>query len=279
MADEARPPELHPQAPEEPSELGELTSDAITGRFRVWQRRHGHRYSLDDVLTAWEAARALPEAGRCLELGSGIGSVLLMLAHKLERARFVAVEAQRNSFRLLERNVVDNGLAERVTRVHGDLREVVTLERLGGSFDLITGTPPYVPPGQATPSPDAQRAFARQEYRGGVEAYLEAAGRVLAPHGRVVVCADARFPERVTGTAARAGLCVVRLRDVVPRAGHKGALFSVFTLARGELATTPPFVHEPNWVARDAEGARTQAYLDVRAFFDMPAPAHEPSSP
>src|SRR5690606_36537344 len=113
------------------------------------------------------------------ELGSGIGSVLLMLAYKLPEAEFVAVEAQRKSFRLLERNVARNGLSDRVTAIHGDLRTEVRPDRFVAPFDLITGTPPYVPPGAATPSTDAQRAYARQEYRGGVEAYIAAAAPVL----------------------------------------------------------------------------------------------------
>src|SRR5688500_13888099 len=106
--------------PSEPDDLGELTHDAIAGDFRIWQRRRGHRYSLDDVLTAQVAAQSRPEARSVLELGSGVGSVLLMLCHKLPRARFLAVEAQRNSFRLLSRNVGDNALGERVALLHGD---------------------------------------------------------------------------------------------------------------------------------------------------------------
>jgi tRNA1Val (adenine37-N6)-methyltransferase len=266
---------LHPAAPVEPDELGELTDDAIAGPFRVLQRRRGHRYSLDDVITAWEAARTMPHARRCLELGSGIGSVLLMLAYRLPEASFVAIEAQRNSFRLLEQNVARNGLAARVERIHGDLRVNSERARLG-MFDLVTGTPPYVAPGLATPSPDSQRAYARQEFRGGVEGYVQAAARMLAPHGRAVVCADARFPERVHGSASDAGLRVIRQRDVVPRAGS-AALFSVFTLASRHAAPVP-YVHEA-WVARDAQGARTRAYHQVREFFAMQAKAGELASP
>ena len=58
--------------PLEPEQLGELTHDAIAGDFRITQRRDGHRYSIDDVLTAHIAANTRPEATRCLELGSGI---------------------------------------------------------------------------------------------------------------------------------------------------------------------------------------------------------------
>jgi len=260
---------LHPSAPAEPADLGELTDDAITGSFRILQRKHGHRYSLDDVITAFEAAQTCPVATRALELGSGIGSVLLMLAYKLPRTHFFAVEAQTGSYRLLTQNVANNGLDARVTTVHGDLRARVGHPPLDGQFDLITGTPPYVPPGKATPSTDAQRAYARQEYRGGVEAYVEAAARVLAPDGRVFLCADARFPERVHQAARQTGLSVLKIKSVVPRENQKDALFSVFTLAhkREEQAMEPA---QEAWIARNADGTRSQAYFDVRTFFGLP---------
>jgi len=54
----------------------DLTDDALTDRVRVLQRRSGHRYSVDDVATAWLALRTMPEARACLDLGCGIGSVL-----------------------------------------------------------------------------------------------------------------------------------------------------------------------------------------------------------
>jgi tRNA1(Val) A37 N6-methylase TrmN6 len=273
----ARPkPPVHPDAPPEPDELGALSDDAIAGPYRVFQRVRGHRYSLDDVLTAFEAAQTQPSARACLELGTGIGSVLVMLAYKLPQACFTAVEAQRNSFQLLERNVARNGLTARVRLVHGDLREQVASEPDHPGYDLITGTPPYVPPGRATPSSDAQRAYARQEYRGGVEDYLRAAAAVLAPRGRVVVCADARFPERVFQPAEALGLRVIRHLDAVPREGQP-ALFAVFTLARTD--DSEGTVQRASWIARDIQGARTAAYHTLRAFFDMPAPKGEVPSP
>jgi len=202
--------------------------------------------------------------------------VLLMLAYKLPEARFVAVEAQRNSFRLLTENVRQNALSERVELVHGDLRDCVTRPPLP-LFELVTGTPPYVPPGSATPSGDAQKAYARQELRGGVEDYLAAMGRVLAVHGTGVVCADARFPERVFRGAERASLVVVQRRDVVPRVGAK-PLFSLFTLASA-LAPRRSFEHVAPFFARDRHGARTAAYHDLRSFFGMHPPERELPSP
>ena len=72
-----------------------------------------------------------------------------------------------------------------------------------------------------------------------------------------------------------AGLFPVRRRDVVPRAGKKGPLFTVWTFAREEA----PLVEEPPLVARDEGGARTEASHDLRRFFDLPVNVDEPASP
>lgn len=254
----------------------DLTSDAITADFRLLQRRRGHRFSIDDLATAWEAARARPDAASHLDLGCGVGSVLLMVAWRLPAARVFGIEAQEVSFALARRNVDGNGLAARTTLLHGDLREV-TRAWPHGPCELVTGTPPYLPLGTALASPDPQRAAARLELRGGVEDYLSAAARVLAPEGRVVVCADGRTPERVLRGAAAAGLSPLRRLDVIPHAGREvesprtaeapGPLFSVWTCAhatREDRALEVAAV-----VLRDPQGARTEASADMRRYFGL----------
>lgn len=255
-----------------------LTDDAITSRFRVWQRVRGHRYSLDDVVVAWEAARARPEARRVIDLGTGIGSVALMLAHALPESTLCAVEAQEVSFALLARNVARNALGDRIAIHLGDLREVDAYAH-GERFELVTGTPPYFPRGAVTLPPDSQRAHARVELRGGVEDYLRAASRLVTETGCVVVCADARRPERVIEGAREVGLAPRTRRDVVPREG-KGPLVGVWTLtsqerapgrSRTEALTPAQGVLErlPDLVARDAAGARTPIQHELRGFFGL----------
>lgn len=250
-----------------------LTDDAITRDFRVFQRERGHRYSLDDVLTAERAVRARPDAERHADLGCGLGSVLLMVAWKLAGAKHVAVEAQAVSHELARRNIERNGLSDRVTLHRGDLRDRELLAALGGPFDLVTGTPPYVIPGRATPAPDPQKAYARVEYRGGVEDYLAAMKAILAPGGRAVVCCDARFPERAFLGGERAELACLERLDAVPREGQ-APLFSVFVFGHADEATD--FVHLPPFVARDASGKRSARYLELREFFGLPPSYVEP---
>lgn len=249
-----------------------LSDDALTGRFRVLQRVNGHRYSLDDVLTADLAVRALPAAQSHADIGCGLGSVLLMVADRLAPRRQLGVEAQAVSFELATRNVARNGLGDVVELRHADLRALASDAALARRFDLVTGTPPYVGPGRSTPAPDPQKAYARVEYRGGIEDYLLAAAHLLAERGRAVVCCDARASSRAERGAADAGLVITDRLDAIPRAGT-APLFSVFCFAR--VGDAEPNGNVRTFVARDEDGRRSRDYLDLRAAFGLP-PAYDP---
>ena len=71
----------------------EETLDAISGHFRIFQLRRGHRFSTDDVLTAWYGTTWAPSPSSVLDLGSGIGSVATIAAWRLPGARLVTIEA------------------------------------------------------------------------------------------------------------------------------------------------------------------------------------------
>jgi len=244
------------------------TCDALSGRWRIYQLRKGHRYSLDDQLTAdfaveAAAARGVPVA-EALDLGCGIGSVLLMVAWRLPHARLVGVEAQERSAGLARRSAAFNGVEGRVEVRQGDLREVDLGDR---RFDLVTGSPPYLPYGTGTVSARPQCEPCRFEARGGVEDYLAVAARRLAPGGVAAVCHAARDRGRVLAAARAAGLDAVRVQDVVPREGKPPliALFAFVTAGGGEgLDEAPPLV------VRDRAGLRTPAYGLVRARMGFP---------
>ena len=150
--------------------------------------------------------------------------------------------------------------------MHGDLRDLAVLPP-GAAFALVTGTPPYLRPGSATPSRRTQRGPAHLELRGGIEAYCLAAARWLAPGGRFVTCAATAQLRRVSEAATAAGLRVTRRLEVIPRAG-KAALFSVQVMRPGRSASSPAL--DPPLVVRDAAGQRTPAFRALRERMGMP---------
>jgi tRNA1(Val) A37 N6-methylase TrmN6 len=163
----------------------DVTVDGLTRDWKIVQRRRGHRHSTDDLLTGWYAAEKVETRTRLLDLGSGIGSVGLLVLWRSPGAHLTAVEAQEVSFRLLEKNVALNALGDRVRAIHGDLREV---RFPGETFDLVTGSPPYFDVKDGVVSPDSQRAHARFELRGDVRDYCIAARAAMSERGRFVFC-------------------------------------------------------------------------------------------
>ncbi len=238
------------------------TLDRIAGDWSVFQLARGHRFSSDDMLCAWAAARARPDALRVLDLGAGIGSVGLMTLWKLPpAARLLMVEAQRISHDLACRSIAFNGLGQRVEARHGDLREPESLEG-AGRFDLVCCSPPYIPPGHGVLSPVPQRAGARIELRGDVFDYLRVARAHLALGGRVSLV-FAAVDERPARAMAAAGLGLVSRTEVFFRSGRPASLALTVYAHRAEAPLRPRCT--PPWVLRDAKGRFTDGYRHLRA--------------
>jgi tRNA1(Val) A37 N6-methylase TrmN6 len=102
-----------------------------------------------------------------------------------------------------------------------------------------------------------------------VEDYCAAAARALAPDGRFVVCASALAEERARESACAAGLAVLARLHVVPRAG-KAPLVAVLTMARAPEAVVSWPRDAAHLVVRDARGAWTRDFAEVRRAMGMP---------
>jgi tRNA1(Val) A37 N6-methylase TrmN6 len=210
------------------------TLDAISGHFRLFQLRDGHRFSTDDILTAWYGTSWCPTARTALDLGSGIGTVGMICAWRLPGANFVTIEAQNDSATLARKSAQYNGLTGRYEIREGDFRDE-TLLHPEEKFDLITGSPPYFPLEAGVKSEHPQKFACRFELRGTIADYCAVAARHLAPGG-LFACVFPHEPAqltRVVAAAREAGLVIIRQRPVIFREGDS-PLVALFGLMRAD---------------------------------------------
>ncbi len=234
------------------------TLDRLAGDWRIYQLKKGHRFSTDDLMTAWTAAAAAPRASKLLDLGAGIGSVgLLTLWRLAHEAHLTMVEVQRLSHDLALKTVAHNALQARVVAHNADLRETTGVLPAGARYDLVTGSPPYIPADRGVQSPHPQKAAARIELHGSVFDYCAAAARVMSDDGRFCFV-HAAADERPEAAVQAAGMTLIARRDVVFRADQP-PLISLFTCAWGGDRQDHPV-----FTIRGQDGRWTDEYLEMR---------------
>ncbi|HEV8269162.1 MAG TPA: methyltransferase [Thermoanaerobaculia bacterium] len=251
------------------------TLDYLSGRFRIFQLERGHRYSTDDLLTAWWGTTVAGRVERVLDLGSGIGSVAMLAAWRLPAARFVTLEAQEVSLALARKSVEYNGLTERFRLLVGDLRDPAALEG-EEPFDLVLGSPPYYAPGTATPPRTAQAVPARIEALSDVTDYVRAASRVLGAGGTFACVSPTARVENAVDAARKSGLVGVRRRDVVFRESEPARICLLAFVRAGDVPEATAVVREGEpsaeapLVIRRLDGTRGAEYAAIRIAMGFP---------
>ena len=242
----------------------ERSVDALTPDWKIIQLKRGHRFSTDDIVLAYRASEAAPNATNLLDIGCGIGTVGLYTLWRLNnpKARLVGVEAQEISKALFQDTIKMNQLEDRVRVIHDDLRHTPHASLTPHAYDLVTGSPPYFPPDSCKHSPHPQRAHARVELRGSLVDYCKTAAYYMAEEGRFCFVMPAGDP-RTESAPIAAGFRVLERIDYVFR---EGSAPMIATLVCGRASETPP---EPrvtrSIVIRKRDGEWSDAFVAFRA--------------
>jgi len=241
-------------------EPSEITCDQLTDSWDIYQLKRGHRFSADDIFTAYFASKSHPHPKTILDLGAGIGTVGLLTLSRFPQATLTMIEAQQISHQLAAKTISQNGLSDRVQAIHGDLRHTDLQNR---RFDLITGSPPYFPVEKGVMSPHPQRAACRMELRGSIIDYAQTAARYLKDDGFFVVCFAANDNRSIEALSSANLHCILR-QDIVFRADLPPTI-SIFVSQKhpGRL------VHAAPIMIRDHLGKWTNTYAKIRNFDDL----------
>ena len=216
------------------------------------------------LLAAWTRVRA--RRGQFVELGSATGAVSLMLALRFPPPfRVTGVEIQPGLVELAQRNLIENGLEDRVSFIRGDLRASHLLP--AESFDGLVVNPPYESPERGRISPVASRAIARHgeehskdhpgETRCSINDIAESALRLLKGRGRLFAIFRTDRMASFIGVMFARRLIPKRLRMVYPRTGEASNLFLIECMKEGGEGLNV----EPPLLVLDGQGQYTRELL------------------
>lgn len=219
--------------------------------LRLFQPKHGYRYSLDALLLARFCA-VLKPGGSIVDLGAGCGVIGLVLARVNPGASVVAVEKNPAMAEIVERNIRHNDLAGRVSV---QAEDILHLRKTypDSIFDLVVSNPPFRTAGSGRVSPHAGRDAARHETTAGLADFLAAAKYLVKPSGRICLI---QLPSRLAELMALAAglkLSVLRLRTIHNNVEAPASMFMV-ELAKGRRSA--PVVEAPLFV-RNLQGEYT----------------------
>ena len=198
------------------------TLHEVNEHIKLIQRTDGLTFGTDAYLLA--AFLRPKRTAAAVDLGSGTGIIPLLCLARNKAARFTAVELQPPFCDLITRNAALNGMTDRLTALHADVRDI-RADTLGGEVELVTANPPYMAQGSGARNGTDEKYLARHEVCGTVTDFCAAAGRLLKHGGRF--CCVFR-PERLADLFG--GLRAARLEP------------KRMTLVQATYAATPSMV-------------------------------------
>lgn len=227
------------------------THDTIyQGKIRLEQPREGYRFGTDAMLLA-ASVHAQP-GERVLELGCGVGAVLLAAQSRLENVTFIGIEREEIYAALAVSNSHTNHAAEYVTVITGDVTEKLLFKSIGGGFDHVIANPPYYETGRHSGAEKELRRVARQQMPEDLGLWLNAANRYLKPKGSITVIHSVeKLDELILGLKSFCG--AIRIFPFWPQQGQSCKRIIVHALKGSKT----PLTIMPGLVLHEHDGSPT----------------------
>ncbi len=217
-------------------------------------RHEGFPLGTDSVLLS--QFPSLPPGARIVDLGSGCGTLGILLCARDARCCVTGVELDEQAHSLALENSTRNALTGRLRPVLGDVRQIRSLLP-HGAFDCVVSNPPYFPIGSGKQSTRA--AQARSELTLTLAELCAAAAWLLPDGGRFALV---HRPERLCDL-----LCCLRGQRLEPKrlrfVRHRAGADACLALLEARKGGKPGLRLSPDFIELQPDGAPTDEYRAV----------------
>ncbi|AMA74537.1 MULTISPECIES: tRNA1(Val) (adenine(37)-N6)-methyltransferase [Aneurinibacillus] len=219
----------------------ERIDDLLTKDMKIIQSKQVFCFSLDAVLLARFASLPI-KRGRIIDLCTGNGVIPLLLSVRTE-CPIDAVEIQERLYDMAKRNVALNGLEDRITIYHGDVKEALTFLR-NGSYDALTCNPPYMPVVGGEKNKSSHVAIARHEILLTLEEVIRISSKLVRPGGKVAYVHRAGRLGDLMTLMRKYRIEPKRIRLVYPKPGMEANMVLIEGIRDGkpDVKVLPPLI-------------------------------------
>ena len=237
------------------SDLATTHDTIYQGKLTLEQPRKAYRFGSDAMLLA--ASIHAHDSQKVLELGCGVGAVLMAAHYRLPAIHFTGVEREEVYAALAKENVARNNAENHVTIVQGDVCDKGLLHLLG-TFDHVVANPPYYDTGTHSGAVDELRRVARQQSADDLVEWLQAANRFVKPKGTVTIIHSVeKLDELINGLKKFCG--AIRVFPLWPQAGQSCKRVIIHALKGSKT----PLTIMPGLVMHEADGSMTARAAEI----------------
>jgi tRNA1(Val) A37 N6-methylase TrmN6 len=184
----------------------ETLDDLQLKGIHIIQKKDAFRFGVDAVLLA--NFSKVKKGMKVVDLCTGTGIVPFLLAGKTEASFITGIEIQEEMVEMAARSVSVNNLEERLSFIHGDLKDQKLLKTVEKA-DVVTVNPPYKLKDSGILNPQDKNAIARHEVLATLEDVIIASRILLKDNGRLYMV---HRPERLADI-----LCTMRKHKIEPK--------------------------------------------------------------
>ncbi len=159
-------------------------ADEINEDLTLISLKDGLLFGTDSYLLA-AFSKACPK-GVAAEFGTGCGVVSMLCAQKSKYSRIKAIEVRESTASVCKRNVILNGLSDKIEVFVNDIR-YIRPEHIGGQVDAVFTNPPYITAGTGKGNESDELNAARRELMGGIYDFCFSASKILKFGGSFTV--------------------------------------------------------------------------------------------
>lgn len=216
--------------------------------FTIHQSQCAMRVTTDAcILGAW-GARNFPTSGRVLDIGSGTGLLMLMMAQQMTGS-FTGVELDQAAYQESRTNIDQSPWPARIRVLHEDIRTLGT----NLPYDLIVSNPPFYH--NDLQRPNAAQNLAMHGSELALEDLVIVINRLLTADGQAIILLPPHRTELICSLMSQAGMFEIKALTVRHSRKHPVLRrISVFSRTMSMVA------ENENLEIREPGGAYTESF-------------------